>query len=289
MNIVGPAGQIAATLAAGGFVQDAALILPGSGPTDRNGNNTAGLNTDAYRLLAEALWPEGVATLRYDKRGLGGSAGDANDVSLADYRDDIAALTQTLQDETGVECVWLIGHSEGGILALAAADLPDICGLILIATPGRPLGPIILEQLARQPGTAFYLPAVELALTQLAVGEAPDISALPPGLAALFHPATQDYLRELAQTDPAALLAETNLPVGILCGTEDIQVAEADADALGAARDGLIVRRIEGMTHTLKQAEPGNLAANLTTYSDPTLSLHPGLIPAIMDIIGQHR
>ncbi|MHA7887840.1 alpha/beta hydrolase [Roseicyclus sp.] len=272
-----------------GPARAAALILPGSGPTDRNGNSHLGLASDAYRLLAEGLAAQGIAALRIDKRGIGASEGDPNAVSLAAYREDTAAWVALLRAGTGTPCVWLIGHSEGAILAADAAALPDICGLVLLAGPGRPLGALMRDQIAAQPALRPYLPAFDTALAQLIETGTAETAALPPGLAAIFGPATRAYLRELVTTDPAAQLAATDLPVLMIHGDADLQVPPSEAAPLATARPDAMRVTLSGMTHMLKRAIPLDEAASLeayvnaslATYADPALPLHDGLIPAV--------
>ena len=120
------------------------LIIPGSGPTDRNGNSSGGILAAPYRLLAEALVARGVTTVRIDKRGLAGSAGatpDGNAVTINDYVSDVHAWMAVIRQQTSASCIWLLGHSEGGLIAMAPAkNQSDICGLILVSTAGRPMG-----------------------------------------------------------------------------------------------------------------------------------------------------
>src|SRR4029077_4828608 len=100
-----------------------------------------------YKLLAEGLAECGIGTVRIDKRGMFGSGAagaDANAGPIDDYVADVAAWIAVIRRETGMPCVWLLGHSEGGLVALAAAQkLPDICGLVLMSTAGRPLGEVL--------------------------------------------------------------------------------------------------------------------------------------------------
>ena len=120
------------------------LIIPGSGPTDRDGNSPLGITAGTYRLLAEGLGANGISVVRIDKRGMFGSAGavpDANAVTVNDYVDDTRAWVKAIRETTGADCVWLLGHSEGGLIALATAQKEDaICGLVLVATPGATSG-----------------------------------------------------------------------------------------------------------------------------------------------------
>ena len=110
------------------------LIIPGSGPTDRDGNSPFGIRAGPYRLMAEGLGAKGISTVWIDKRGMFGSAGavpDANAVTIDDYVEDIQAWVKVIREATETDCVWLLGHSEGGLVALAAAQVENaVCGLI---------------------------------------------------------------------------------------------------------------------------------------------------------------
>jgi pimeloyl-ACP methyl ester carboxylesterase len=148
----GPLGPLKGTMLAPASGRLAMmLIIPGSGPTDRDGNNPLGVKAATYRLLAGGLAERGIGTVRIDKRGMFASAAavaDGNAVTVDDYVADVGAWISVIRKETGVSCVWLLGHSEGGIVALAAAQkLPDICGLVLVSAAGRPLGEVLRMQL----------------------------------------------------------------------------------------------------------------------------------------------
>jgi len=129
-----------------------AVILPGSGPTDRDGNSPMGVAASTYRLLAEGLAEQGVATLRIDKRGVAASTAagfDETKLRFTDLAVDARAWAAEAASRTGQPCAWLIGHSEGALVALKAVDGGDdkVCGLILLSGAGRPAGASIREQL----------------------------------------------------------------------------------------------------------------------------------------------
>jgi pimeloyl-ACP methyl ester carboxylesterase len=127
----------------------AVLILAGSGPTDRNGNGPQ-LSTDTYRKLAEGLAAAGIRSLRYDKRGIGESRAMVtreDDLSFDDFVLDAVIAARDLSQRPGVSAVVLAGHSEGAILALAAAPRTDARGIVLLCAPGRDLIEIIRAQL----------------------------------------------------------------------------------------------------------------------------------------------
>ena len=133
--IAGPRGSLAGTLIDPARNAPAVLLIPGSGPTDRNGDNRAGISGGIYRQLAEQLAVRGVATLRIDKRGMFGSraaVADPNAVTVADYVTDVRSWVGAARAATGAKCVWLLGHSEGGIVALSA-----VIAIVAAALPGN--------------------------------------------------------------------------------------------------------------------------------------------------------
>ena len=118
------------------------IIVPGSGPTDLDGNNPMGVSANSYKMLAEGLAAKGISTVRIDKRGMFSSkaAGDANAVTLDIYAQDYRDWAKAVKAQTGQDCVYLLGHSEGGLMvSSAAADNADVCGLILLAEPTPPM------------------------------------------------------------------------------------------------------------------------------------------------------
>ncbi|ANC53857.1 alpha/beta hydrolase [Brevundimonas sp. GW460-12-10-14-LB2] len=255
-----------------------AVILPGSGPTDRDGNSPLGVAASTYRLLAEGLAAQGIATVRIDKRGIAASAaaGPAEaDLRFDAYAADARAWATEAAARTGQPCAWLIGHSEGALVALKAVEGGDdkICGLILLSGAGRPAGVVIREQL--QAGLPDPLKTQAFAvLTELEAGHT--VADTPPALAALFRPSVQPYLISWLPLDPAALLAAYDGPVFIGQGTTDLQVTVTDAQALAAADPKATLKLWDGVNHLLKTA-PADRAANLATYADPALPLAPGV------------
>ena len=174
------AGTLQGTLAKG---TPAVLIVPGSGPTDRDGNSPLGISAQSYKLLADALAQRGIASVRIDKRGMFGSAGavpDANDVTVGNYVSDIESWADTISARTGGQCVWLLGHSEGGLLSMAAAakDPARYCGLLLVASPGVNVGDVIRAQLAANPANALIL-VCESFLAPLSRESVPDSIGSP--------------------------------------------------------------------------------------------------------------
>ncbi|WP_460437236.1 alpha/beta hydrolase [Ancylobacter sonchi] len=299
LDVAGPHGPLRGTLlepaAANPTVpgQPVAILVPGSGPTDRDGNSPLGLKAAPYRLLAEALAARGIASLRFDKRGIAGSRDaipDPNAVTLDDYAADLRTWATALRRRSGAPCVWLVGHSEGGLVALkAAADPAGLCGLVLIATPGRPMGAVLREQFGANPANAPYRAALLDAIAVLEAGRHVDPAALAAPLRPIFAPQVQDYLISAFAFDPAPALANSRLPVLILQGTRDLQVSEADSALLKAALPSATLIRLPGVNHVLKRVPADDRAANLATYADSGLPLAPGVAEAIAAFISVPR
>jgi uncharacterized protein len=286
----GPAGPLKGTMlapASGGSPM--MLIIPGSGPTDRDGNNPLGVKASTYQLLAEGLAARRIGTVRIDKRGMFASStavADGNAVTIDDYVADVAAWTSVIRKQTGVACVWVLGHSEGGLVALAAAQkVADICGLVLVSTAGRPLGEVLREQLRSNPANAPILEQAMAAIGALEAGKRVDVTGMHPALMPLFAPQVQGFLIDVFSYDPAKLIAAVGKPVLIMQGRRDIQVGVADAERLKQAAPGAELVLLADTNHALKTVTSDDRRANAATYSDPSLPLAPGVVDAIVSFV----
>jgi pimeloyl-ACP methyl ester carboxylesterase len=280
------AGDLRGTLLSPRKKAPVVLMVPGSGPTDRDGNSPLGVNSNMYRQLAEGLAAEGIATVRVDKRGMFGStgAGDPNAVSVDIYANDYRAWIDAIREQTGRKCVWLLGHSEGALMVSAAAEgRKDVCGLILVAGMGRRMGDVIRAQLEANPANAPLLGEAFAALDDLEAGRHTDTSTMNPALLPLFAPPVQDFLISMLEADPVDTLRRAKVKSLVVQGTSDLQVTEEDARLLNKARRTKL-ELIRGMNHVLKEA-PADRAANLATYANPDLPLHPKLVREIEDFI----
>lgn len=285
----GPAGTLKGTMLTPGPGSPVALIIPGSGPTDRDGNNAHGVQGSIYKQLAEALAARGIATVRIDKRGMFASAEavqDANAVTIPDYAKDVKSWTDTIRANTNVPCVWLLGHSEGGLVALVAAkDGGDYCGLALVSTEGRPLGQELREQLKANPANAPLLKEADAALSRLEAGKHVDTAKMSPALLPLFRPQVQNFVISVLSYDPAKLLAGYVRPVLILQGERDIQIGVEDARRLAKADPKAKLVLLPDTNHVLKPVASAERAANTATYADPDLKIEPKVADTIADFI----
>jgi pimeloyl-ACP methyl ester carboxylesterase len=283
-----------ATLAVHGGVLHGTLSLPdgqgkvpvvllhaGSGPTDRNGNSAMlpGQN-NALRMLAEALARNGIATLRYDKRGIGASASAGRreaDLRLDDYIDDATAWLRQLRADPRFTNVLMAGHSEGALIAMVACQKAQLDGCVLIAGAGNALDDILRVQLKPRLPPELYAQN-ERILLALKRGE--QVNDVPPALLALYRPSVQPYLISSLKVDPRAVVGALRMPLLILQGATDLQVSVADAQALSAAAPAARLVIVPGMNHVLKMVS-GDLAQQMPSYGDPALPLAPALVDAV--------
>lgn len=263
----------------------AVLLIAGSGPTDRDGNSALGVRAATLKLLAHGLAERGIASLRYDKRGIADSAAAApaeSELRFATYVQDATLWAKTLKARTGARCVVLAGHSEGALVAaLAAPGSSDICGVVSISGAGRPAGVVLREQLTAGLPDAMR-PAALRVLSELEAGRT--VADPPPALAALFRPSVQPYLISWLPLDPVAALKAAGKPTLVLQGAADIQIPESDARLLAGALPGAKLTILPGVNHVLKVA-PAERAANAATYADPTLALAPGVVGAVAGFV----
>lgn len=264
----------------------AVVIIPGSGPTDRDGNSVLGVSANTYKLLAEGLRDRGIASIRYDKAGIGGSVSAApraeEDMRFEMGADDAALWVKKLRDDGRFATVTVVGHSEGSLLGMLVARTTAIDGYVSIAGAGRRIGDVLREQLAGLPDEDRAR-AYEI-LEQLERGERVADVPQTPLFLNLFRPSVQPYIISWMKLDPAVELQAVAAPVLLVQGTTDTQVPVRDAELLAAARPDAELVIIEGMSHTLKEAtlDP---ASQQAAYTDPSLPVMPRLLEALASFI----
>jgi len=267
-----------------------ALLIAGSGPTDRDGNSAMlkGAN-NSLKLLAAALATEGVASLRYDKRGVGGSAGAGSggeaELRFETYIDDAVLWGRKLRADPRFSSLTLVGHSEGSLIGMVAARKVGADAFVSLAGAGRNVREIILEQVKPQLPPELFK-ATEDILKQLAAGTT--VENVPPALHVLFRASIQPYMISWLRYDPAKELAALSVPVLIAQGTTDIQAKAEDARLLAKANPAAKLLLVEGMNHVLK-AVPNDRDKQIASYGDPTLPVVPGLVKEIVATVRRAR
>lgn len=261
-----------------------ALIIAGSGPTDRNGNSAFTRN-DALKLLAHALAGNGIASVRFDKRGIGGSmkAGKKEaDLRFETYINDAADWIRLLKQDKRFSKIVVIGHSEGSLIGMVAAAQAGADQFVSIAGTGRPIDEVLKEQLETASEDLYQLSLP--VLDSLKQGHL--VNKVDGRLFTLFRPSVQPYMISWLRYNPQEEIKKLSIPVLIVQGTNDIQVPAVDAEKLAAAKPEAKLLLIEDMNHVLKIIR-GDRQANIATYKDPSLPLAEQLVTGIVSFIKQ--
>jgi hypothetical protein len=256
------------------------LVIAGSGPTDRNGNTQGMGPNNSLRLLGEGLAARGIASLRVDKRGVGGSAGALTreaDIRFDDLIADAEGWVRKLRADPRFSTVTVLGHSEGSLIGMVAARQAGADAFVSVAGAGRPAGQILRDQLRPRLPPALNAQSDSI-LAALEAGRTRD--SVPPVLAALYRPSAQPYLISWLRRDPAREIAQLRVPVLVAQGTTDIQVGTADAQALHAALPASRLLVVEGMNHVLKEV-PADAARQMASYTDPSLPVAQPLVDGV--------
>ncbi|WP_460418454.1 alpha/beta hydrolase [Pseudomonas sp. microsymbiont 2] len=248
------------------------LIIAGSGPTDRDGNNPASGRIDNLKRLALLLANEHIASVRFDKRGVAASqpaTPDERNLSVERYVADVVAWGRALRQDPRFGPLILVGHSEGALIASLAAEQAGASAVITLAGSGRPVADVLREQLAQR------LPPPQLAggvalIDRLQAGQTS--LDVPAPLRQVFRPSVQPYLITLLRQDPAAAFAHLKVPALIVQGRNDVQVEVADAERLKAAKPDAQLALIDGMNHMLR-ISPRDMSQQRDSYRNPELPL----------------
>jgi alpha/beta superfamily hydrolase len=247
-----------------------ALIIAGSGPTDRNGNNPF-MKNNSLKMMSDSLVSMGIATLRYDKQGIGASSEASKteeELTIYDFIDDVKRWINFLENHKKLGEITLIGHSEGSFFALMAAKEVSVKQVISIAGAGRRIDNVIIEQLQAQ--SEDFAEEAKTIFNALRNGE--EVENISPNLQALFRKSIQPYLISWIKYNPSVVAKELNCAVLVIQGDKDIQVPVEDARLLVGQNKHVELYVIEGMNHILKKVE-GNRDANMLTYIDSKLPI----------------
>jgi pimeloyl-ACP methyl ester carboxylesterase len=259
------------------------LFVSGSGPTDRDGNQPR-LRNDSLKQLAAALAANGVATLRYDKRGIGASreAGPSEkDLRFDQYVDDAAAWLAWLKADPRFSLVAVAGHSEGAHIGALAAAKAGAAAVISLSGLARKPADVLRTQLKPKLPEPFWKES-ERILAGLEKGETTD--DVPSELMIVYRPSVQPYLISWFRHSPAEAVARLGVPVLVVQGTADVQVPTGEGEALRAAARRGELFLVQGMSHVLKRvtADP---TSQMRGYTDPSVPIMRELAPRITEFV----
>ncbi len=259
-----------------------ALIIGGSGPTDMNGNQP-NMQNNSLKYLSDAFVKKNIATLRFDKRGIGKSSypgfSEAN-LTIDQYAKDVTSIIEFLKQK-GYSKIYVIGHSEGSLIGLIALQELKTDGFISIAGAGNSADIILKKQLKPKLPPDFYN-SVELIIDSLKNGN--EVQNVSPQLNMLFRASVQPYLISWFKYNPAELIKNINCPTLIVQGTKDIQVDSEEAQLLVQANKNAEFIEIENMNHILKTIN-GDVQENIQSYTNPSLGINMKLVNTLVNFI----
>ncbi|MFK5981334.1 MAG: alpha/beta hydrolase [Flavobacteriaceae bacterium] len=258
------------------------IIIQGSGPTDRDGNQT-NLKNNSLKFLAEGLYKKNIASFRYDKRFvkqvLNGTF-DENDADFNDFITDAKSVCNYFNKDKRFSKIIIIGHSQGSLVGMVAAQDKHIDGFISIGGAGQEIDDVIVYQLEKQ--SPNLKENARLSFDDLRVnGVSLNYS---PALASIFRPSIQNFMFSWMQYNPQTEIAKLNIPILIINGDKDIQVQVSEAELLKSANPSAKLIIVPFMNHILKEIK-GEQIENLQSYNKENMSVMPKLINEISDFI----
>lgn len=264
------------------------LIIAGSGPTDRNGNAGNALQTNAYKMVAEGFAQNGISSLRFDKRGIGKSQSamtSESDLRFETYTKDAVAWIELLKSDKRFSKVIVLGHSEGSLIGMIAAQQTNAGSFISVSGPGQSADKILQEQLKAQLPPQLMMESNKI-LESLKQGKT--VAEVNATLAPLYRPSVQPYMISWMKYDPAQEIKKLKVPVLIIQGTTDLQVSVKDAKLLSAAKPEAKLVIVDNMNHVLKESVAA-VNANMGTYQNANLPLKNGLIDIMVKFIKERK
>ncbi len=257
-----------------------AIIIAGSGPTNRDGNQNF-LQNNSLKKLAETLTNNGIATFRYDKRIVKQiRQGNVDkDIMFDDFVSDAIAVVDYFKAQDTYTKIYVIGHSQGSLIGmLAAKDKTD--GFISLAGAGNNIGDVLVEQVSKMAPTLEE--ETQRVVNGLKQGEM--VENFPAPLASIFNLGVQPFMMNWITYNPTEILANLDMPILIINGTKDLQVSESEAEILKNANEKATLKIIKNMNHVLFEIE-GDELENSKSYNESSRALSPELITTITEFI----
>jgi pimeloyl-ACP methyl ester carboxylesterase len=261
------------------------ILIAGSGPTDRNGNNPA-MENNSLKMFSDMIVENGFSCLRYDKRAIGES-------SIATLTKESLNFDLSISDASGwvnkfaadvrFHGVVLAGHSQGSLVALAAANQNEnVSGVISLAGAGQPIHEVIKWQLAKTFSPEMQ-GLVNAKLDTLAGGDT--LKMTPDQFYGFMHPSVQPFLISWMKYDPGKEAAKLKVPLLIVNGTTDLQVQVSEAKILAEKNPSATLAIVKNMNHVLKFTKDREMGPQLELYADPDAPLHKKLAKPVVTFL----
>ncbi|HEY8930077.1 MAG TPA: alpha/beta hydrolase [Mucilaginibacter sp.] len=263
------------------------LIIADEGLTDRDGNNAkTGVTADTYKILANDLGKNGIASVRYDKRLTGASVTKSKESELRfeDYGDDALNLLQMLDQDQRFSKIVMFGHGEGALVGMLAVTDSPAKGLISVDLPADNYDKILKDKVKNR--SQFIQDEFKTFLDSLRKGKLTE--KIDVALYDVAKPTMQNFVMSKCRYDPVRGIKRVKVPLLIIQGTTDKAVPTENGARLKKAKSDATYLEIKGMNHVLRDAPPDE-EANTATYTKPELPLKPELVPAIVEFVNKIR
>ncbi|MCP2027127.1 pimeloyl-ACP methyl ester carboxylesterase [Flavobacterium sp. HSC-32F16] len=258
-----------------------ALIIAGSGPTDRNGNNPM-MKNNSLKMLAEELAKNGIASLRFDKRGIGESKKSAiteSSLVFENYTEDVKSWINFLKLDKRFTQLTVIGHSEGSLIGMIAGAKAN--KFISIAGAGESADKLLKSQISSKSNKQIEEMTFPI-IDSLKSGN--KVKKVDPLLNSLFRASIQPYLISWFKYDPEIEIKKLTVPILVIQGNNDLQVSVKDAENLSKANKNAELVIIDKMNHIFKIID-GDKQANMESYNNESLPISETLINKIVSFI----
>lgn len=260
------------------------ILIAGSGPTDRNGNQEATGDNNSLKFLAEGLTDSKTSVFSYDKRiikQLKNKDLDEKSLRFDDMITDACAVFTYFKSQNNYNKIFIAGHSEGSLIGMVTTSKMKADGFISLAGPGRPIDEVLFEQIEKN--APILKDDSKPVLDSLKKGKT--IAIKNPLLNTIFRESVQPYLISWIKYKPQDEIKKVQVPILLINGTKDLQVPTTEANLLNKANPKSELFIIENMNHVLKEII--NDDDNLKSYSNPNLPVMPSLIERITVFINK--
>lgn len=258
-----------------------AILIAGSGPTDRDGNQNF-LKNNTLKKIATGLYNNDIASFRYDKRIVKQIKKGKVDptINFRDFITDAVSVIRYFKNSNKFNKIYIIGHSQGSLVGLITANKIGVHGIISLAGAGRSIDEVIKEQIDKT--APMFNADTEVILKSLKKGET--IDKFPEALASIFNKDVQPFMISWMHYKPIEEIKKLTIPALIINGTKDLQVSKDEADLLKNAYSNAQLKVFENMNHVLVTVDGDDLE-NSKTYNKPELPLADGLIDSMTGFI----
>jgi len=257
------------------------ILIAGSGPTDRNGNQPM-LENNSLKFLAEGLSQNGISVYSYDKRFftmINDENFDESNLDFNDFIDDAAEIISFFKKDKKYKKVVVVGHSEGSLVGMVACQKSKADGFVSIAGAGNTIDKVIEFQIEQN--APFMLEETKSILSELKKGNKVEVKN--PMLLSLFRESVLPFMISWLKYNPQTEIQKLKIPVMITNGTSDLQVTVSEAELLQKAQPKSTYLIIENMNHVLKKV--ADISENQKSYADPNMPVATELINGISDFV----